>query len=90
MIAKIRERRADYNNDTSISKSIWKTKAKLFYYYVVEFIYKLVRISVNSAQANSTWTQNHMKKIWGPHITRLYPPCSITDMLTFKKNYDAK
>lgn len=61
MVDKIRNRRVDFNNGAGISNSVWKTKVKLLYYWVILFAYKLVRFTVNKAQANSTWTQNHMK-----------------------------
>ena len=78
MVAKVRERRADFNNDASISKSVWKTKAKLIYYNVILFTYKLVKFTVKHAQANSSWTLAHMNKIWGKNVAKLYPPCTIT------------
>ena len=78
MVAKIRERRADYNNDASISQSGWKTMLKLVYYNVILLAYKLVRFTVKKAQANSSWTQNHMVKLWGPQVTKLYPPCTLS------------
>lgn len=77
MVAKIRERRADYNNDASISQSAWKSNLKLIYYNVILLTYKLVRFTVKNAQANSSWTQGHMVKLWGPLIKKLYPPCSM-------------
>lgn len=83
MVAKIRERRVDYNNDASISQSAWKTKVKLIYYHTILLAYKMVRFTVKQAQANSSWTQNHMIKIWGPNVTKLYPPCLLTDLLKF-------
>ncbi len=49
MIAKIREKRADYNNDASISQSAWKTKVKLIYYTAILWLYKLLRVTVNRA-----------------------------------------
>ena len=87
MVSKVRERRADFNNNSSISKSVWKTKAKLFYYTVILMAYKLVRFTVKHAQANSSWTQAHMNNIWGKSVKILYPPCTITELQKFKKNF---
>lgn len=77
MIAKIRDRRVDYNNDASISQSAWKSKLKLLYYQIILIVYKLVKFTVKNAQANSSWTQGHMVQLWGPKIKKLYPPCSM-------------
>lgn len=81
MVAKIRDRRPDFNNNASITNSAWKTQAKLLYYQAILQLYKFVRLFVAQAQANSTWTQHHMKKLWGNNITTLYPPCSISKLL---------
>lgn len=90
MVAKIRERRVDFNNNSDISHSNVKTNLKLIYYRIILLFYKIVRISISAAQANSTWTYDHMIKLWGNNIVKLYPPCSITEMLKFDKNYENK
>jgi len=90
MVAKIRERRADYNNDASISQSAWKTKIKLIYYQLILLAYKFLRFTVKQAQANSSWTQAHMVKLWGPNITKLYPPCVLNELLKFEKKYESE
>jgi alpha-1,2-mannosyltransferase len=78
MVSKIRERRVDFNNNADISQSKIKTNIKLLYYRVILLCYKIVRVSISAAQANSTWTYDHMIKLWGNNIVKLYPPCSIS------------
>lgn len=65
MVSKIRDRRADFNNDANISRSWWKTYLKLAYYSTILFVYKMLRFTVSKAEANSSWTYNHMTRIWG-------------------------
>lgn len=50
-------------------------------------MYRIVRFTASSVQANSSWTQGHMNKIWGTSIEKLYPPCVLTEVLKFDKSY---
>ena len=89
MVEKIRSRRADFNNDSKISQSWLKTNLKLIYYRAILLAYKGLRFFVARFEANSSWTYNHMAKIWGEKkIRKLYPPCSISSLLQYNKNYD--
>jgi alpha-1,2-mannosyltransferase len=90
MLQKVREQRSDFNNSQAISKSPILSKAKLAYYYIVFIIYKIIGRFVDFAQANSTWTHEHMKKIWpslhnSGKLTKLYPPCTVDRLLVLKK-----
>ncbi len=50
---------------------------KVIYYYLILLFYKLNGVCVYFAFANSSWTLNHIKKIWSSTpIELLYPPCS--------------
>jgi alpha-1,2-mannosyltransferase len=64
MIEKVREKRADFNNSSVISRSPFLSKAKLVYYIIVLKIYKLIGKAVDFAQTNSSWTHNHMRNLW--------------------------
>ncbi len=90
MLQKVREQRSDFNNSQAISKSPLLSKAKLCYYYIVFIIYKIIGKFVDFAQANSTWTHEHMKKIWpslykSGKLTKLYPPCTVDRLLVLRK-----
>ncbi len=52
-------------------------KLKVFYYRIIMALYRWNGSFVEFQMSNSSWTYNHMKKIW-PHVKRekLYPPCS--------------
>ena len=50
---------------------------KVFYYYLILIFYKLNGLCVSFAFSNSSWTNNHIKKIWpGVNLVILYPPCA--------------
>lgn len=90
MLQKVREQRSDFNNSQAISKSPILSKAKLAYYYLVFIIYKIIGKFVDFAQTNSTWTHEHMKKIWpslyiSGKLTKLYPPCTVDRLLVLRK-----
>lgn len=51
-------------------------KAKILYYEIMLFLYKICGKCVTYAMANSTWTYNHMVKCWsGNEIDKVFPPC---------------
>ncbi len=94
MIQKVREQRSDFNNCQAISKSPILSKAKLYYYQIVLVIYKIIGYFVDFAQTNSSWTHGHMSKIWPKllnqqKLVKLYPPCTVNSLLSFKKDYSA-
>jgi alpha-1,2-mannosyltransferase len=102
MIDKVKNRKSDFNNDQrlfinvnfSISNSFIKTKLKLFYYQAIFIVYKLNGYFVDFSQTNSTWTHDHMSKIWknlylNNKMVKLYPPCSVQALLNYKKNINS-
>jgi alpha-1,2-mannosyltransferase len=52
---------------------------KIFYYYLILLFYRFNGLFLEFVFCNSTWTFNHIKKIW-PNVDSaiLYPPCSTT------------
>ena len=74
----------------SISKSAILTKLKIIYYKLILFMYRSVRFCTSYAQANSSWTYNHVKLLWGSslgpnQLVKLYPPCSVEKFFGFEK-----
>lgn len=90
MLDKVRHQRADFNNSQIISRSPLLSKLKLAYYYVIYFLYKGIGYFVDFAQTNSTWTHSHMTQIWQRlhkkgKLTKLYPPCTVHQLLQLAK-----
>ncbi|KFA67111.1 hypothetical protein S40285_02990 [Stachybotrys chlorohalonatus IBT 40285] len=63
-----------------VKKLYWKQFARL---------YSLVGASIDVVMTNSTWTQGHVKSLWGPYrerknrknpITVMYPPVAVREM----------
>lgn len=58
---------------------------KVLYYNFIFYLYKFNGFFLNFAFCNSTWTFNHIQKIWlnlnekNGKLSKLYPPCS-TDL----------
>ncbi|ANZ77004.1 BA75_03960T0 [Komagataella pastoris] len=61
-----------------------KTLAKKIYWWGFMLAYKFVGHCVDIAFVNSTWTSNHMKKIWASVsvIKTVYPPIGIEKTIT--------
>ncbi|SCU89831.1 LAFA_0E21242g1_1 [Lachancea sp. 'fantastica'] len=63
-----------------------KLRLKSLYWKIFLFLYRGTGTYVDIASTNSTWTQNHIKKIWPVSDSRIiYPPCS-TENLVFKED----
>lgn len=63
--------------------------AKKKYWQVFATLYSWVGSSIDVVMTNSTWTQAHVKALWGPlrgdkdknhPIAILYPPCAVEEM----------
>lgn len=49
-----------------------------------------MKLFSDRTQTNSTWTDQHMIELWGHNKTvKLYPPCSISELLNYPKSYEA-
>ncbi|CEP61327.1 alpha-1,2-mannosyltransferase ALG11 LALA0_S03e00386g [Lachancea lanzarotensis] len=60
-------------------------RLKFLYWRIFMILYSGTGSYVDIASTNSTWTQNHIKKIWPICDSRIiYPPCS-TENLIFKE-----
>lgn len=68
---------------------------KRIYWQIFAFLYSWVGGSIDVVMTNSSWTQNHIQKLWGPYrkfrrntgivdamnsISVVYPPVSVTEM----------
>lgn len=77
MLARVRERRPDYNNVGAIAQSAVASRAKLLYYRAFAWCYGLVgRTFPEVAIANSSWTAGHLSELWGVKIATVFPPCN--------------
>ncbi|KAG8527941.1 uncharacterized protein KY384_006857 [Bacidia gigantensis] len=62
---------------------------KKVYWHCLLRLYKWTGTSIDIVMTNSTWTQNHMQRIWGPGRAQgrkppaqvVYPPCSVEEII---------
>jgi len=86
MLSLVWERRPNFNNSSGISRSRTFTYIKLVYYVIFALAYGFIGSLADLVLVNSTWTYNHIYKIWRLARNRIfivYPPCdtySLTSM----------
>ncbi|GAB2215601.1 hypothetical protein Droror1_Dr00019990 [Drosera rotundifolia] len=82
MLLRVRSGSSMYNNDSLIARSIWLSRCKVLYYTIFAWMYGLVGSCANLVMVNSSWTQDHIVKLWRiPQRTRkVYPPCDTTGL----------
>ena len=85
MLSRVRERKASYNNASSVTRSSFLSYAKVLYYRIFAWLYGLVGRCCNVAVVNSTWTHNHIVELWGKGAAIVYPPCNVTEFLNLSQ-----
>lgn len=66
----------------SLVCSIWLSRCKIIYYVLFSWMYGFVGSFTNLAMVNSSWTREHILKLWGvPGRTKcVYPPCDTSGL----------
>ena len=61
------------------SRSKFRTFVKLLYYWIFAIMYGIVGSLADLVMVNSTWTYNHIRKLWkfAKHVYIVYPPCRV-------------
>lgn len=79
MLELVSNNRENFNNRGSISRSPTLTQAKLAYYKIFARLYSWSGRCADCVMVNSTWTQNHINKLWElAYKTKIvYPPCDV-------------
>jgi alpha-1,2-mannosyltransferase len=85
MINKVIERRPAYNNQGAISSSVSISLVKQLYYRLFKVAYSFVGTYASVVIVNSSWTENHIRSLWGFHcdndvdgrkLYKIFPPCN--------------
>ena len=77
MISEVENNISGVHSRGVFSKISILKKLKILYYKSILFLYKFMGMFVTYAQCNSSWTYNHMVKIWTKtKLDKVYPPCS--------------
>ncbi|KAK4799826.1 hypothetical protein SAY86_025191 [Trapa natans] len=82
MLSRVRGRSSMYNNKARIADSIWLSRCKIIYYVLFSWMYGFVGSFANLAMVNSSWTMEHILKLWRvPDRTKcVYPPCDTSGL----------
>mmetsp|Transcript_30798 Transcript_30798/g.35410 ORF Transcript_30798/g.35410 Transcript_30798/m.35410 type:complete len:533 (-) Transcript_30798:52-1650(-) len=82
MLQLVWQRRPSYNNQSQISQSTFYSIAKLIYYSIFAIAYGITGSLADLVMTNSTWTYNHIIKLWTFSFHKnknrmkiVYPPC---------------
>lgn len=79
MIDKVSSRQASHNNAAFIGRSRLLTNLKLYYYRFFAKLYGAVGRCNNVAMVNSSWTRDHIARLWSPATCLvIYPPCDTS------------
>lgn len=81
MLERVKTREATYNNSALVSQSLVLTQVKLAYYQIFAFMYGLVGKCSSVIMVNSSWTMDHIIKLWKkPSCSFIvYPPCDTSE-----------
>ena len=94
MLSSVSEQKIAVNNRKFISNSKLLTHLKLLYYKIFSILYNVVGWQSEIVMVNSSWTQNHILKLWKkPEKTFIvYPPCdtSVFETLPLKSTLNKK
>lgn len=89
MINDIKYSRKGVHSRGIISKIPFLKPIKILYYRMIYLLYKLNGNQISYAQCNSSWTLQHMQKIWKKtQLTLLYPPCNNLAFQEIAQNTD--
>jgi alpha-1,2-mannosyltransferase len=81
MIRRVRTRAEAFNNDARVARSALKSTAKLVYYNLFAMAYGLCGKCASVAVCNSSWTQKHVRALWGGNPPVVFPPCDVDALL---------
>ena len=89
MIDRVSSRQASHNNAAFIVRSRVLTHLKLYYYRFFAKLYGAVGRCNDVAMVNSSWTRDHIARLWSPAACLVvYPPCdtSAFQLLPLSRN----
>ena len=78
MFNDVKDRVSSVNNTESIVRSPFLTRVKLWYYRALGLAYGFVGSMCDVSMANSTWTGNHIEKLFGRKPDVVFPPCDVS------------
>jgi len=89
MLDKVRTRSSGFNNRKGIANSRFATKIKLIYYNIFAWMYGKAGACSDLTMVNSSWTEDHVNKLWhkpGQLVHKIYPPCDVQHFKELKRD----
>ncbi|XP_011214462.1 GDP-Man:Man(3)GlcNAc(2)-PP-Dol alpha-1,2-mannosyltransferase [Bactrocera dorsalis] len=88
MLRRVQQREYCHNNQAYVVRNPFITWLKVIYYWLFAKLYSWVGQCSDTIMVNSTWTENHIRDLWGvPFKThRVYPPCEVKNIKKLKRN----
>mmetsp|Transcript_44431 Transcript_44431/g.84994 ORF Transcript_44431/g.84994 Transcript_44431/m.84994 type:complete len:492 (+) Transcript_44431:55-1530(+) len=85
MLARVRDRQVQYNNQSQVASSAWRSFLKVWYYRAIALAYWFAGRYAQMVMVNSSWTYAHIVSLWRcKAVTRIvYPPCQTTALEDF-------
>lgn len=88
MIDRVSSLKSSYNNNKFFSNSSLLSSLKVLYYKFLSYFYTISGNSLDLAMVNSTWTKNHIQKLWNSlkesaekkKLSLVYPPCNTKNL----------
>jgi len=82
MLARVSSRQAMYNNKGRVARSPIASAAKLQYYRLFAKLYSLAGSCADSVMVNSSWTEEHIRQLWGGQVDKVFPPCDTSHLVS--------
>jgi len=83
MLAQVQSRSATYNNRRRVAQSPLASLLKLRYYKIFAWLYSRCGASADCVMVNSSWTEEHIREIWGRGeggVAKVFPPCDTSHL----------
>jgi len=77
MLARVGGRQAMYNNRRTSPLAAW---AKLRYYRLFAWLYGKAGATADTVMVNSSWTEEHVRQLWGGEVSKVFPPCDTSQL----------
>merc|ERR1712062_853812 len=72
-----------YNNAAFIARSNTLSSIKVWYYRFLAFLYGFCGRRAKLIMVNSSWTKDHIEKLWKTQAHLVYPPCDVSEFTQY-------
>lgn len=80
MLAQVQSRSSSYNNRRRVAQSPLASFLKLRYYKIFAWLYTKCGSASDCVMVNSSWTEEHIKTLWGKEVAKVFPPCDTSHL----------